>query len=140
MARTPALQEDEAPPEADRLEGFLHPRETSTLIGHEAAELELAQAFAGGRIHHAWLIAGPEGIGKATLAYRLARHVLDGRRSAIPQGKAWKLRRRPPPHGRSARCPIRACWCCAGPTTCARSGLRRAFPWTRFAGSSRFWG
>jgi DNA polymerase-3 subunit delta' len=27
-------------------------------------------------MHHAWLIVGPEGIGKATLAYRLARHVL----------------------------------------------------------------
>src|SRR5438876_543728 len=59
MARAPAQQEDEALPEADRLEGFLHPRETPTLVGHEAAELELAQAFAGGRMHHAWLIAGP---------------------------------------------------------------------------------
>ena len=76
MARAPALQEDEAPPEADRLEGFPHPRETRALIGHEAAECELARAFAGGRMHHAWLIVGPEGIGKATLAYRLARHVL----------------------------------------------------------------
>jgi len=76
MARAPALQEDESLPEADRLDGFLHPRETPTLIGHEATELELAQSFAGGRMHHAWLIAGPEGVGKATLAYRLARHVL----------------------------------------------------------------
>ena len=76
MARAPTPQEDEALPEADRLEDFPHPRETRALIGHEAAELVLAQAFAGGRMHHAWLIVGQEGIGKATLAYRLARHVL----------------------------------------------------------------
>jgi DNA polymerase-3 subunit delta' len=76
MARAPAAQEIEAPPEADRLGDFPHPRETRDLIGHEAAERALAQAFAGGRMHHAWLLAGRSGIGKATLAYRLARHVL----------------------------------------------------------------
>jgi DNA polymerase III subunit delta' len=37
MARAPALQEIEAPPEADRLDGFPHPRETRELFGHEAA-------------------------------------------------------------------------------------------------------
>ena len=76
MARAPAFQEIEALPEADRLEGFPHPRETGALLGHEAAEQMLADAFAGGRMHHAWLLAGRAGIGKATLAYGLARHVL----------------------------------------------------------------
>lgn len=76
MARAPAIQETEALPEADRLEGFPHPREARTLLGHETAERVLAEAFAGGRMHHAWLLAGRAGIGKATLAYRLARHVL----------------------------------------------------------------
>ena len=76
MARAPALQEFEALPEADRLEGFPHPRETARLYGHEAAEQALSQAFAAERMHHAWLLAGRLGIGKATLAYRLARHVL----------------------------------------------------------------
>lgn len=76
MARAPALQDSEALPEADRLEGFPHPRETQALIGHQKLEQELAETFASGRMHHAWLIAGPEGVGKATLAYRLARHVL----------------------------------------------------------------
>ena len=76
MARARASDDAEAPPEADRLEGFPHPRETRVLIGQDAAERALAAAFAGGRMHHAWLLAGPEGIGKATLAYRLARHVL----------------------------------------------------------------
>jgi DNA polymerase-3 subunit delta' len=76
MARAPAVQEIEALPEADRLEGFPHPRETRSLFGHEAAEQALAQAFAAGRMHHAWLLVGRAGIGKATLSYRLARHVL----------------------------------------------------------------
>lgn len=76
MARGPGLQEAEVLPEADRLEGFPHPRETLALFGHAEAERTLAQAFASGRMHHGWLLTGPEGIGKATLAYRLARHVL----------------------------------------------------------------
>ena len=76
MARAAAPQETEAPPEADRLEGFPHPRETPKLFGHEAAERLLAGAFAGGHLHHAWLLTGRRGIGKATLAYRLARHAL----------------------------------------------------------------
>ena len=65
-----------APAEPDRLEGFSSPREVDRLFGHTAAEREFADAFSGGRMHHAWLIVGPEGIGKATLAYRLARSVL----------------------------------------------------------------
>ncbi len=76
MARAPAVREVEAPPEADRLEGFPHPRETRRLFGHAAAERKLAEALASGRIHHAWLLAGPEGIGKATLAYRFAAYAL----------------------------------------------------------------
>ncbi len=76
MARAPALQEIEALPEADRLEDFPHPRASKILYGYAGAERELAGAFAGGRMHHAWLITGREGIGKATLAYRFARHAL----------------------------------------------------------------
>ena len=53
-----------------------HPRETGALFGHGDAELALLEAYKGGRIPHAWLIGGPPGIGKATLAYRLARFVL----------------------------------------------------------------
>jgi DNA polymerase-3 subunit delta' len=36
----------------------------------------LAEALGSGRMHHAWLIAGPKGLGKATLAYRFARAAL----------------------------------------------------------------
>jgi len=76
MARAPAMAEIEALPEADRLEGFPHPRETRALFGHEAAERTLAEALGHGRIHHGWLLAGRQGIGKATLAYRFARAAL----------------------------------------------------------------
>jgi len=52
------------------------PRETSVLFGHREAEASLLDAYRSGRIPHAWLIGGPQGIGKATLAYRTARFVL----------------------------------------------------------------
>src|SRR3981189_3124809 len=54
----------------------VHPRETSTLAGHREAEAALLNAYRSGRIPHAWLIGGAQGIGKATLAYRMARFVL----------------------------------------------------------------
>jgi DNA polymerase-3 subunit delta' len=53
-----------------------HPRETTSLFGHRDAELALLDAYRSGRIPHAWLIGGAQGIGKATLAYRMARFVL----------------------------------------------------------------
>jgi len=52
------------------------PRANPTLIGHEIAEREFLAAWNSGRLAHAWLLAGPRGIGKATLAYRMARHAL----------------------------------------------------------------
>ena len=54
------------------------PRENPDLIGHEAAERELLAAWRSGRLPHGWLIHGPRGIGKATLAFRFARFVLSG--------------------------------------------------------------
>jgi DNA polymerase-3 subunit delta' len=55
------------------------PREQAAFHGHAAAETALREAAASGRLHHAWLIGGPAGIGKATLAYRLARYLLAAR-------------------------------------------------------------
>jgi DNA polymerase III subunit delta' len=64
-------------PAADRDGGaILHPRATSELFGHGEAEQALLDAYRGGRIPHAWLIGGESGIGKATLAFRMARFVL----------------------------------------------------------------
>ncbi|HYD45143.1 MAG TPA: DNA polymerase III subunit delta', partial [Phenylobacterium sp.] len=56
-----------------------HPRDVLDLIGHEAAEAAFAASLARGRLHHAWLLCGPEGIGKATFAYRAARRLLGAR-------------------------------------------------------------
>jgi DNA polymerase III subunit delta' len=53
-----------------------HPRRRNILLGHVEGENRLLQAYRSGRLHHAWLIAGPRGIGKATLAYRFARFLL----------------------------------------------------------------
>ena len=76
MARAPILQEMQASPEADRLDDFPHPRDTARLFGHDAAEARIAETFSRDRVHHAWLVSGREGIGKATLAYRMARFLL----------------------------------------------------------------
>jgi DNA polymerase-3 subunit delta' len=62
-----------------------HPRETSVLFGHREAEAALLNAYRTGRIPHAWLIGGAQGIGKATLAYRMARFVLTHRDPFAPQ-------------------------------------------------------
>lgn len=67
---------DDAHPEPDRLEGAPHPRDTPRLFGQDAAEAAFLAAHAGGRLHHGWLIAGPRGVGKATLAWRIARFLL----------------------------------------------------------------
>ena len=53
-----------------------HPRATFALFGHAEAEQALLDEYRSGRIAHAWLIGGPAGIGKATLAYRMVRFVL----------------------------------------------------------------
>src|SRR5450631_2366662 len=62
----------------------VHPRETAVLFGHRDAELALLNAYRSGRIPHAWLIGGAQGIGKATLAYRMARFVLTHRDPLAP--------------------------------------------------------
>lgn len=54
------------------------PRENPDLFGHGAAEAQLLEAVRIGRMHHAWLLTGPPGIGKATLAFRFARRLLAG--------------------------------------------------------------
>ena len=52
------------------------PRANPYLAGHEAAEAALLEAYAQGKLPHAIILGGPRGIGKATLAYRLARFLL----------------------------------------------------------------
>ena len=59
------------------------PRETPRLFGHAEAQSAILEAVRSTRLHHAWLITGPEGVGKATLAYRFARLLLAGRADAL---------------------------------------------------------
>jgi DNA polymerase-3 subunit delta' len=58
---------------------LIEPRANPVLLGRERETRLLADAARGGRLHHAWLITGPPGIGKATLAFRFARALLAGR-------------------------------------------------------------
>ncbi|MCU0826214.1 MAG: DNA polymerase III subunit delta' [Tabrizicola sp.] len=63
-------------PDPDRLEGAPHPRETRVLFGHADQQAEFLRSFASGRLHHAWMLTGPKGVGKATLAWCLAKFLL----------------------------------------------------------------
>jgi DNA polymerase III subunit delta' len=83
----------------DPREGPDHPRLTTTLEGHDAAERIFLDAWGKGRLHHAWMITGPEGIGKATLAWRIARFLLAHPypEGAIPRDLASD------PHGEAGR-------------------------------------
>jgi DNA polymerase III subunit delta' len=69
----PALETDKEPQTP-------HPRETYSFVGHDEQEQALADALKSGRMHHAWLIAGAKGLGKATLAYRFARTAFGAKR------------------------------------------------------------
>lgn len=91
---SPAKVRDDEPP---------HPRETTALFGHAEAEQTLLEAYRGGRIPHAWLIGGEPGIGKATLAYRLARFVLanpDPKQPAVQKATSLAV---PPDHPSTRR-------------------------------------
>jgi DNA polymerase-3 subunit delta' len=46
------------------------------IVGHDKAVEEFAAAWAGRKLHHAWLLAGPRGVGKASFAHSAARRVL----------------------------------------------------------------
>lgn len=70
--------------EPDQLEGAPHPRNQFAFFGHQEGEAAFLEGLRSGRLHHAWLIGGPQGIGKATLAYRVARTVLDPKRAGDP--------------------------------------------------------
>lgn len=62
--------------QSDCIDGAPHPRETDNLIGQDKAQADFLSAFQSGRLHHAWLITGPRGVGKATLAWNIARFLL----------------------------------------------------------------
>jgi len=69
------IMSDDAP-QPDRIDGAHHPRDTPRLIGQQGAEAAFLDAFNSGKLHHGWLLAGPRGVGKATLAWRIAKFLL----------------------------------------------------------------
>jgi DNA polymerase-3 subunit delta' len=62
----------------DTLDGVAEPAENPALFGHEEAKAMLLGAFRAGKMPHALILAGPQGIGKATLAFHLANFLIDG--------------------------------------------------------------
>ena len=62
--------------QSDCVEGAPHPRETNLLYGQDNAQYDFLKAFQSTRLHHAWLITGPRGVGKATLVWKIARFLL----------------------------------------------------------------
>ncbi len=70
------IDRDGLPEEPDRFQDLPHAREMLVCHGLEAQETALRDAWASGRLHHGWIFAGPEGVGKAVLAYRFARFLL----------------------------------------------------------------
>jgi DNA polymerase III subunit delta' len=67
----------------DPREGPLHPRHCQRIVGHDEAAATFEKPLRAGALHHAWLISGPKGIGKASLAYALARTVLSQGTDAV---------------------------------------------------------
>jgi DNA polymerase III subunit delta' len=78
----------------DPREVLWHPRLAAQIVGQEAAAAQFYKAFDTGKPHHAWLLTGPKGIGKATLAYRLAGHVL-GQKNQSQAGRWIAARSHP---------------------------------------------
>lgn len=73
---------------AERIDGLKQPYEHGLFIGQETAQAHFLAAANSGRLHHAWLLNGPRGSGKATFAFRLARHFaeMEGDASALSAG------------------------------------------------------
>ncbi len=80
-----ALKPQDDTPEYDALDGLPLPRQQTRLFGHREAEQELLDSYRSPRMHHAWILGGPKGIGKATLAFRFARFVLANPDRSAPQ-------------------------------------------------------
>ena len=85
---------DTAAPEPDCVQGAPHPRQTRLLYGQQDAEKEFLDAFVTGRLHHGWILTGPIGVGKATLAWRIARFL---RATQEPESGGGLFAPPPPP-------------------------------------------
>ncbi|WP_425038444.1 DNA polymerase III subunit delta' [Primorskyibacter sp. S187A] len=79
-------------PESDRLGDAPHPRDATRLFGQAQAEQAFLDVLNADRLHHGWMISGPRGVGKATLAWRMAAALI-----AEPPGQEAGLFGAPPP-------------------------------------------
>ena len=65
-----------SPEQHDTLPEVPEPAENPDFHGHETIARQIVSAYRDGKLHHALLLGGPQGIGKATFAFHLARHLL----------------------------------------------------------------
>ncbi len=72
-------------PRPDQIENAPHPRDTPQIIGQRVAEQGFLDAYNADRLHHGWLLTGPRGVGKATLAWRIARFLLANPGGEVPE-------------------------------------------------------
>jgi DNA polymerase-3 subunit delta' len=82
------------PPHVPEITLMLSPRENHLFIGHARAEAAILEAMRSARLHHAWLITGAEGVGKATLAFRFARALLAGQTGSLEMAPTHPVFRR----------------------------------------------
>ncbi len=98
-----AVLEVEADPQSDVIDGLPHPRDCTELVGHQAQIDMFTKAHSENRLHHAWLLGGPKGVGKASFAYLATRYLLANDSAtpglAVPQGDPIAMRIRAESHG-----------------------------------------
>lgn len=75
---------------------LISPSNNNYLLGQEEAEQTFLQAWQQGNLHHAWILSGPQGIGKATLAYRIARFLLSVGHTASQEVKSLQIDEKSP--------------------------------------------
>ncbi len=80
------MSDDTGVPLSDCVAGALHPVSTGTYFGHKNEIQTLEQSLCSGRFHHGWIFSGPLGVGKATLAYHLARVLLGQEENGFGDG------------------------------------------------------
>lgn len=70
------MSDTDIPDNHDSIPGFAAPSEAESVFGHDRQSHFLANAYRSGKLHHALLFDGAPGIGKASLAFMFARHII----------------------------------------------------------------
>lgn len=120
------MQSRLSPEQHDTIEGIREPAENPHFFGHEAEARRIAEAYRSGRLHHALVFAGPYGIGKATLAFRVARHLLANPDPARAPGELVSLEPESPIFRQVAQGAHPAVLCLTRPANDKTKGFRSA--------------